>query len=257
MKHAIQTGDSELTIEERSLLSIGYKRLVAEKRLAWKRVCELETQTSACGGTERLRQAIVFYKEQLEQDVESVCREVLELIGKHVLSTVHAAFAERVGRAMEQASRFKERGFDSLESDLKQQMSGFPFDVEEKMGENLVFYLKMLGDYSRFIAELRSDEDEAARERISMQALCAYYVSWELSKLCLRPSHPGRLGIALNYSMFCQSIMQQPDKACRIAEAAFDDALADLDDTGKELYGESSIIMQVLKENLKLWSQDG
>ena len=37
------------------------------------------------------------------------------------------------------------------------------------------------------------------------------------------------MGVALNYSVFYYEIFGNPSKACRIAKAAFDDAIAELD----------------------------
>nr|KAG5700603.1 hypothetical protein BaRGS_015399 [Batillaria attramentaria] len=45
----------------------------------------------------------------------------------------------------------------------------------------------------------------------------------------LPPTHPIRLGLALNFSVFYYEILNSPDRACRLAKAAFDDAIAELD----------------------------
>ena len=64
------------------------------------------------------------------------------------------------------------------------------------------------------------------------------------------PTHPIRLGLALNYSVFHYEIKNEPDKACELAKAAFDDAIAELDNLKEDSYKDSTLIMQLLRDNL-------
>lgn len=50
--------------------------------------------------------------------------------------------------------------------------------------------------------------------------------------------------------------MNSPDRACRLAKAAFDDAIAELDTLSEESYKDSTLIMQLLRDNLTLWTSD-
>ena len=47
-----------------------------------------------------------------------------------------------------------------------------------------------------------------------------------------------------------------PSRACRLAKAAFDDAIAELDTLSEESYKDSTLIMQLLRDNLTLWTSD-
>src|ERR1700743_373066 len=68
----------------------------------------------------------------------------------------------------------------------------------------------------------------------------------------LTPTHPIRLGLALNFSVFYYEILNSPDRACHLAKQAFDDAIAELDSLSEESYRDSTLIMQLLRDNLTL-----
>ena len=60
----------------------------------------------------------------------------------------------------------------------------------------------------------------------------------------------------MNFSVFYYEILNSPDRACRLAKAAFDDAIAELDTLSEESYKDSTLIMQLLRDNLTLWTSD-
>ncbi|CAK9196492.1 unnamed protein product [Sphagnum troendelagicum] len=72
----------------------------------------------------------------------------------------------------------------------------------------------------------------------------------------LAPTHPIRLGLALNFSVFYYEIVNSPNCACTLAKQAFDEALAELDKLGEESYKDSTLIMQLMWDNLTLWTSD-
>ncbi len=78
----------------------------------------------------------------------------------------------------------------------------------------------------------------------------------EVATAELPPTHPIRLGLALNFSVFYYEIMNSPDRACQLAKQAFDDAIAELDTLSEESYKDSTLIMQLLRDNLTLWTSD-
>ena len=83
----------------------------------------------------------------------------------------------------------------------------------------------MKGDYYRYIAEYATAEK---RNAAAQKAEQAYKEAHEVSK-SLSTTHPVKLGLALNFSVFYYEIIQNPEKACKMARDAFDDAIADLD----------------------------
>lgn len=54
--------------------------------------------------------------------------------------------------------------------------------------------------------------------------------------------------------MFYYEILNSPDRACHLAKQAFDDAIAELDSLSEESYRDSTLIMQLLRDNLTLWT---
>jgi 14-3-3 protein epsilon len=129
------------------------------------------------------------------------------------------------------------------------------------------------GDYHRYLAEFASGEK---RKNAATAAHDAYKVHFstpstfstaltqclqsatDVAQTELTPTHPIRLGLALNFSVFYYEILNSPDRACHLAKQAFDDAIAELDSLSEESYRDSTLIMQLLRDNLTLWtSSDG
>lgn len=119
--------------------------------------------------------------------------------------------------------------------------------------EAKVFYYKMKGDYHRYLSEFQTGE---TRKGSAGSALDAYQAASGIAQSDLPPTHPIRLGLALNFSVFYYEILNGPDKACSIAKQAFDDAIAELDTLNEESYKDSTLIMQLLRDNLTLWTSD-
>ncbi|KAH8026469.1 hypothetical protein HPB51_020579 [Rhipicephalus microplus] len=119
--------------------------------------------------------------------------------------------------------------------------------------ESKVFYLKMKGDYYRYLAEVATGEQ---RNSVVEESQKAYQEAFDISKSKMQPTHPIRLGLALNFSVFYYEILNSPDKACQLAKQAFDDAIAELDTLNEDSYKDSTLIMQLLRDNLTLWTSD-
>merc|ERR1712008_606777 len=119
--------------------------------------------------------------------------------------------------------------------------------------EAKVFYYKMKGDYHRYLSEFQIGD---VRKESAGAALDAYQAASGIASSDLPPTHPIRLGLALNFSVFYYEILNSPDRACNIAKQAFDDAIAELDTLSEESYKDSTLIMQLLRDNLTLWTSD-
>lgn len=158
----------------------------------------------------------VKYREEIETELEKRCQEVLELIDNTLLPNV-----------------------DTSET------------VEAK-----VFYLKMKGDYYRYLVEVKSEVGkDSAKNDLAEKSKDAYQNATDHAD-GLANTHPIKLGLALNYSVFHYEIMNDGPKACSLAKKAFDDAIAELDSLKEDSYKDSTLIMQLLRDNLTLWTSE-
>jgi len=120
-------------------------------------------------------------------------------------------------------------------------------------GESKVFYQKMKADYYRYIAEFAEGDKKAGAAEKARQA---YQDAHSVAEKGLAVTHPIRLGLALNYSVFQYEVLSNPDEACKMARTAFEDAIAELDNVAEDSYKDSTLIMQLLRDNLTLWTSD-
>lgn len=119
--------------------------------------------------------------------------------------------------------------------------------------ESKVFFLKMKGDYYRYIAEYATGDLHA---KASENASKAYQTAMEAANQDLKTTHPIRLGLALNYSVFYYEVLNDPSKACNLAKQAFDDAIADIEHIEEDQYKDATTIMQLIRDNLTLWTSE-
>lgn len=205
MKSVTQTG-SELTNEERNLLSVAYKNVVGARRSSWRVISSIEQKTES---NEKRQQMAKEYRTKVEEELKTICKDVLTLLDDHLIPKAINA-------------------------------------------ESKVFYLKMKGDYYRYLAEVAVKE----RDSIVVCSSEAYKEALGIAKAQMAPTHPIRLGLALNFSVFYYEILNEPDNACHLAKEAFDDAIAELDTLNEDSYKDSTLIMQLLRDNLTLWTSD-
>ena len=111
----------------------------------------------------------------------------------------------------------------------------------------------MKGDYHRCQAEFATGND---RKEAAENSLVAYKAASDIAMTELPPKHPICLGLALNFSVFYYDSLNSPDCACRLAKAAFDDVIAELDMLSEESYKYSTFIMQLLLDNLTLCTSE-
>lgn len=118
--------------------------------------------------------------------------------------------------------------------------------------ESKVFFLKMKADYLRYKAEV-CDEEKDIFKQVSEDSNKCYMDARELAA-DLKCTNPVRLGLALNYSVFLYEIAKSCKQACEVAKASFDESIGGLDDLNEDHYKDSTLIMQLLRDNMTLWT---
>jgi hypothetical protein len=219
MKQCTQTPGNPEKFEndERNLLSVAYKNVVGAKRSSWRVLSSIQSKS----GQDPTKKAIVdAYLETVKDELMATCHEVLKLLDEHLLPSVKEAEDN---------------------------------ETPEKMTESRVFYMKMKGDYNRYLAEVAKEEEQAG---VIEQSSIAYQKASDFAAKKLKPTHPIRLGLALNFSVFHYEIQNKPEDACQLAKKAFDEAIAELDQLNEDSYKDSTLIMQLLRDNLTLWTTD-
>ncbi|WAR17093.1 14332-like protein [Mya arenaria] len=154
------------------------------------------------------------YRQKIEEELKQICEEVLSLLDGSLIPKVN--------------------GNNGHE-------------------ESVVFYMKMKGDYYRYLAEVSQG---STRDEVVEKSNEAYGEAMKKASEGLTKTHPIRLGLALNYSVFHYEIKNNPSDACNLAKKAFDEAIAELDTLNEDSYKDSTLIMQLLRDNLTLWTSD-
>ncbi|XP_062603551.1 14-3-3 protein zeta-like isoform X3 [Saccostrea cucullata] len=253
-----------LTNEERNLLSVAYKNVVGARRSSWRVISSIESKTDS---SEKKQVIASAYRTKITEELKNICNDVLDLLEKYLID-------EETMKKYKDAAASNENTDmkDSLVFYLKMKGDYYRYlaevstedekndtiiknDDSEKNNdiESRVFYLKMKGDYYRYLGEVSDGEQYQAVVKKSEDA---YKEAYKNANESMAPTHPIRLGLALNYSVFHYEIMNKPDEACKLAKKAFDDAIAELDTLNEESYKDSTLIMQLLRDNLTLWTSD-
>ncbi|KAL8112036.1 hypothetical protein AgCh_019659 [Apium graveolens] len=211
--------DVELTVEERNLLSVGYKNVIGARRASWRIMSSIEQKEESKGNEQNVK-LIKGYRQKVEDELSNICNDILSIIDKNLIPS-------------------------------------------SASGEATVFYYKMKGDYYRYLAEFKTDQEKKECSENSMKGYeaCLFLLiqdmaASETANKELPSTHPIRLGLALNFSVFYYEIMNSPERACHLAKQAFDEAIAELDTLSEESYKDSTLIMQLLRDNLTLWTSD-
>ncbi|KAF4340079.1 tyrosine 3-monooxygenase tryptophan 5-monooxygenase [Fusarium beomiforme] len=114
-------------------------------------------------------------------------------------------------------------------------------------GESMAIYYKMKGDYNRYLTEFVSGKKH-------ITAVASAYNAYKTE---FTAAHPLRLGLAVNFSVFYNRILNSRHRARCLAKRAFDDAKAELDVLTEEPDDDSILLMQLLCINLTLWASSG
>nr|AFZ78828.1 14-3-3 protein [Coptotermes formosanus] len=118
---------------------------------------------------------------------------------------------------------------------------------------NKVFYEKLKADYFRYSVEFKDGNE---RKEGSNKAKESYKVAMDIAESSLSKANPQYLGLALNYSVFLYEIDGQKTEAISLADKTFKNAVDLLEELVEEEYSEATLILQLLKDNVTLWTDE-
>lgn len=205
------------------------------------------------------------YVKKATQPLDSEIRNLLSVAYKNAVGSRRSAWRviTSIEKKVDEAGKTRTANYrGTIETELNDictevlELLTIILDKHPGDTESRVFYLKMRGDYYRYLAEVKSG---SKRDEVVEMAKDAYDTAYRVGsgeEEPLKTTHPIRLGLALNFSVFYYEIMNDTDKACSLARAAFDDAIAELDQSYDEKYKDSTLILQLLRDNLTLWTTD-
>jgi 14-3-3 protein epsilon len=198
--------NSELSNEERNLLSVAYKNVIGSRRHSWRIIASIESRENDKGASENIV-LVSGLRKQFEAELAAICDDLFALLDNYLIPAAQG-------------------------------------------GEAKVFYLKMKGDYHRYYAEIVTGDTQ------KQAALDAYEKATQAAVSSLAPTHPIRLGLVLNFSVFHYEIMKQQEIGYKQAFDAYNEAVTELESLDDEAYRESNLIVQLLRDNLNLWTDE-
>jgi 14-3-3 protein epsilon len=205
LKPILREKGGDFSVEERNLLSVGFKNLIGGKRTAIRTITAIEQNPKYA----KFGPALAAYKLKIEGELQNDCQNIINMIKN-----------------------------DAMKSQVD--------------AEGRAFFLKMVGDYYRYMAEsAQGDKLTQARD-----GALQHYKEAETAGKDLHACNPIKLGLALNFSVFYYEVMQDNKQACALAETALQEAMNKIDDVDEETFRDAKSIIELLKENLTLWKEE-
>ncbi|KAG9140131.1 hypothetical protein Leryth_015757 [Lithospermum erythrorhizon] len=205
--------DVELSVKERNMFAVGYKSLILPRRESWRIISSIEDKEKS-EGNENIVKQIIGLRKKIEEELSKICNDI----------SLKQSAKEEAGR----------RDWNNMQLAISAYC--------------IVYACAKKGDYYRYLAEFKNEQDKTESAK---QSLKAYEASANTE---LPSSHPVRLGLALNYSVFHYEIMNSSERACHLAKQALDDAISKLDSLSEKPCTDSILIMQMLRENITFWT---
>lgn len=119
--------------------------------------------------------------------------------------------------------------------------------------EVIIFYFKLKADYLRYLTEVTyGEEKQEAAEKTKE----TYHQAYSLAEENLPITSSTRLGLILNFSLFLWEILEMKREAFIVAQTGFDLSYEVLNELEQSNGKESILIIQLLRENLMIWSRE-
>jgi len=140
-KIAKMAGEKELSVEERNLLSVAYKNVIGARRASWRIIFSIEQKEENKGHAENVAR-IRAYRAVVSTPVFPSACETWMQVEKELMDICSSILSLLDEHLIPTTSK----------------------------GESEVFYLKMKGDYHRYLAEFKSAEGKKAEAEATYTA---------------------------------------------------------------------------------------
>ena len=197
--------------------SLVYRAKLAEQAERFDEMVRSDVQWSHCTGsivigmTDSLSSTQVADMKEVAKDPQELTveeRNLLSVAYKNVIGSRRASW--RVVTSIEQKGDADKANIikdykEKIETELVDICNDILSIIDNSLIANStseeakVFYYKMKGDYHRYLSEFQVGE---TRKASASAALDAYTAASGIANTELPPTHPIRLGLALNFSVF-------------------------------------------------------
>ena len=225
LEDMVKQRDKDLNSDERNLLSIAYKNSISGGRSAVRTIMAYEAKEKKKENSTFLPY-ITEYKKKVEDELTKLCKGVLKTTDDQLLKKAEDDEAKEKKKENSTFLPYITEYKKQVEDELTKLCQGVLKTTDEQLlkkaedDESKVFYIKMKGDYNRYIAEYAEGD---LKKQVSDDALKAYDEATEIAKT-LPVLNPISLGLALNFSVFYYEVINDHKKAIEIAKAAVDKA---------------------------------
>lgn len=192
-------------------------------------------------------------------------RNAIKVLNQHFASPATAGLAQEYRRYLHhELKTFCFTLIDFIQTSLVTPLHTLP--------DHVVFFLKMVGDLYRYVAELNplshiaptnSHVSVAVGKSPQYQSQHQYYYMY----LCRHYYHeaalvaekyfaiaqPLRLGVLLAYAVAAFELFRDYKTACEITKMCFDKAIVKIETLEEEDYRDSTLLLQLMRDNLQLW----
>ena len=198
------------------------------------------------------------YQRKIEDELREICKETIDLVECKLLPRLLGGAKrqeEQKERVQEDRSDEEEHHHNESPKTVAMLLTEAASRSPRYKSDQKIFYLKMVGDYHRYLAEIQRGE---ARIPHAMRSQDAYEKALNIArdpKAGVATTHPVRLGLALNYAVFHHEIREDTKTALEIAQTALDEGLEDLDalTENARAYKDAALILKLIKDNISMW----
>lgn len=187
----------------------------AFEKVVDKRRCSLKEMSSTAQECDMTEAQAKACQEEVEKELMDTCKSALNLLEEHLIPSAN----------------------------------------DQNNPESLVLYLKMSGDYCRYLAEIATGP---RRDELVKNAASNYASAKPVADKRLQPTHPVRLGLYLNYSVFMYEIQDKESEAQLLANEAVERATneANWGSLPEEWRDEARSRLQLLRKYICEWTTE-